>query len=390
MIHPSVQSNTAGAPHGHRLAVTSSPVPENRALFQWDSTIGREFVSHPLIRGGHLQTLLSLTGRLSPCVNSQLHWVELPDGDRLALRDDQPKDFQLGDPCVMIVHGICGCSESGYMLRLSAHFTALGVRVFRLNLRGCGVGAPAAKSITHAGRSDDLLQALQFISQYVPVGALSVIGISLGGNQLLRAFGMLEQHSNPEVRSLRERVHRIAAISPPIDLVYCSDHLMKWSLRPYGKFFIRQLLSRVPDALVDAPEIVAAKRRVPRTLREFDERVTAPLGGFRDVRDYYDQSAAMHWLGNITVPTLVLAADDDPIVPFASLQPLRDRPASDWVRLVSTRGGGHVGFLARGKQRFWMDGLLERWFEFKPKPESAESHQRQDFPHPFDRFLQNG
>ncbi len=327
-----------------------------------------DFIAHPLIRGGHLQTLWSLTGTTRPQPNSLLHWVELDQGDKLAMLEDRPETYEQGDACLLLVHGICGSAETNYMLRLAAKFTSLGVRVFRLNLRGCGAGSAASKTITHAGRSDDVLAALTFISRLAPTGSLSAIGISMGGNQVLRAFGTIHEHPNAEVRELSARVHRIAAVSPPVDLKHCSDHLMKWPLRPYGYFFIRQLLKRIPEALVDAPEILAASRKVPRTLREFDDRVTAPMSGFRDAIEYYDWAAAKNYVHKITVPTMVLASDDDPIVPAESLRSLRE-PGLKHVHLVSTRGGGHVGFLARGQQRFWMDELLQRWFAFKPRRE---------------------
>ncbi len=86
---------------------------------------------------------------------------------------------------------------------------------------------------------------------------------------------------------------------------------MQWRLRPYGYFFIRQLLKRIPETLVAAPEILAAKRKLPRTLREFDDRVTAPLGGFASALEYYEWAAAKNFVHAITVPTLVLASDDD-------------------------------------------------------------------------------
>ncbi len=331
------------------------------------SLLDPDFIAHPLIRGGHLQTLWSLTGTAPQEANSQLHWVDLGQGDKLAMLEDQPADDLSGAPCLLLVHGICGCAESNYMLRLASRFTSLGVRVFRLNLRGCGAGSSATKTITHAGRSDDVLAALSYIARLTPTSSLSAIGISMGGNQVLRAFGTIQDHADAAVRDLTTRVHRIAAVSPPIDLKQCSDHLMKWQLRPYGYFFIRQLLTRIPEALVAAPEILAAKRKVPRTLREFDDRVTAPLSGFSDAIEYYDWAAAKNYVHNITVPTLVLASDDDPIVPAASLSSLHGTSLNP-VHLVSTRGGGHVGFLARGQQRFWMDELLQRWFAFKPKP----------------------
>ncbi len=139
-------------------------------MTDFDSLYGTDFVAHPFIRGGHLQTLWSLTGTTPYEADSQLHWVELDHGDRLALIEDQPASYVAGNPCMLIVHGICGSSESNYMHRLASRFTTLGMRVFRLNLRGCGIGSSATKTITHAGRSDDVLAALAYIARLVPEG----------------------------------------------------------------------------------------------------------------------------------------------------------------------------------------------------------------------------
>ena len=136
-------------------------------------------------------------------------------------------------------------------------------------------------------------------------------------------------------------------------------------MRPYNRFFIRYLLKRRPEALKDHAAVVAAIERPPKTMRELDDRVTAPLAGYENAVDYYQRTAASRVLGSVQVPTLILAATDDPIVPVACFDHAARANWSDSIRLVITRGGGHVGFIGRGAQRHWMDGLLARWFEFE-------------------------
>ncbi len=342
---------------GDRAAVCEPP-PELEHL------LDPPFVAHRWIVGGHLQSVMSLRARELKRLRPDIRWVDLPDGDRLAILDDCPDGWLPGDASVMVVHGLCGCSAAPYMLRLASRFTDQGVRVFRLNLRGCGEGVGAAKQITHAGRSGDVVAALACVAELTQQGPISAVGVSLGGNQLLRAFGLLGSESNDDAAVWLPRIHRIAAISPPLDLKLCSDNMERRVMRPYNRFFIRYLLERAPAALRDHPLVTEALRCLPKTMRQLDDRVTAPLGGFRDALDYYHHTTAHRILSGIQVPTLILAASDDPIVPVACFDADARTSWSDCVRMIVTRGGGHVGFIGRGTQRHWMDGLLDRWFEF--------------------------
>jgi len=325
------------------------------------------FIPHPMIPGGHLQSIMSLRARGLSLLAPTRRWVMLPDGDRLVMMDDKPASWQPGDASVMVVHGLCGCSDSPYMLRLASRFTAQGVRVFRLNLRGCGVGIGHAQKITHAGRSDDVTAAISAMAELTQSGSLSVVGVSLGGNQLLRAFGMIgrdESELPSKILTWLPRVRRIVAISPPIDLHRCSDSMGRKRMRPYNRFFIKHLLTTVSDELRSNEIIIAALRKLPQTMRELDERVTAPLAGYAGAPDYYQSTAATRVMHHVKVPTLILAANDDPIVPVTCFGHVIRSSWPQCVRLIVTNGGGHVGFIGQGDQRHWMDGLIDRWFDF--------------------------
>lgn len=334
------------------------------------------FTPHRWVAGGHLQTVLSLSARDLRRLSPKLQWVDLADGDQLAMLDDVPPGWKPGAPSLLVIHGLCGCSESPYMLRFASRFTDQGVRVFRLNLRGCGVGLGAASKITHAGRSGDVVAAIKAIARLTHEGPIAAIGVSLGGNQLLRAMGLAASEAQSQcpgdsatadsALDWHQRIYRIAAISPPIDLKRCSDNMQRLSLRPYNRFFIKHLLERVPEALRDHASITDALRTFPKTMRELDDRVTAPLAGYRDALEYYDHTAAKHVIDQVQVPALILSASNDPIVPVACFEHATRERWPDYVRLIITRCGGHVGFIGRGQQRHWMDGLLDRWFQFEP------------------------
>ncbi len=325
------------------------------------------FVPHPLIRGGHLQTILSLRGPQGSELQPRLHWVTLDDGDALALHDDLPIRWVPGDPSVMLIHGLCGCRLSPYMIRLAHRFTRLGVRVFRLEQRGCGLAHDRCGKITHAGRSDDCLAALARIAELTGEGPIAAVGVSLGGNQLLLAAGRIGAglDSRPP---WADRWTRLVAVSPPIDLVRCSANMQRPLLRGYNRYFIGHLMRRLPTHVRQSPELMSrCVRPWPKTLRELDDRITAPLSGFGGADDYYTRCSSTGLIDAIKVDSLILTAADDPIVPvdcFTAIAPrIADHRA---VRLMIAPGGGHVGFVARGSERFWMDRVIEQWCSAAP------------------------
>lgn len=319
------------------------------------------FDPHPVYRGGHLQTIVSVrstkTARLSP----RKHVVPVSDGDSIVLHEDRPAEWREGGTSILLVHGLSGCYLAPYMIRLAENFMGRGTRVFRMDMRGCGAAARLTSNLAHAGRSDDVIAALDVIARLTSSGPIGAIGVSLGAGQLLRAVGRIGQSVSTEPDWFT-RLERIAAVAPPLDLRRCSDNMQRLVLRPYNYYFIRALISRAPAGVrqrADFQERIAGPR--PRTLRELDDRITAPLSGFVDSADYYAQSSAHLVTRHNRVRTLVLASEDDPIVPIGCFV---DDPSiwPDATRLVVTRTGGHVGFVDRTK-RCWMDEALTAWFD---------------------------
>ncbi len=319
-----------------------------------------EFRQHLFIRGGHLQTIASIQPIRGVSLPTEQHVLALGDGDSVVLHDDRPQSWRPGEPSLMLLHGLCGCHGSPYMLRLAESFFRRGVRVFRLDMRGCGAGASLAKQLTHAGRSDDVIDALAEVARRTEAGKIGAIGVSLGGNQLLRAMGRLGAGVDPAGDWMR-RIDRVAAVSPPVDLERCSQNMERWTLRPYNFYFIRLLLSRVPQQVRQRSDYQRAINQPrPKTLRQLDDRFTAPLSGFRDATEYYEHSSAMKVTHHNKVRTLVIAAADDPMVPVESFTDGKVA-WSDSTQLLVSPQGGHVGFIDRARKS-WMDEVLLRWF----------------------------
>lgn len=319
-----------------------------------------QFRSHRLIRGGHLQTIFSVgRSEVSP-QNTVQHIVELPDKDAVVLHDDQPTGWKPGQTSLLLIHGLSGCHGSPYMIRLANRFVAAGWRTFRMDMRGCGAAWGLARQLNHAGRSEDVLLGLDHIAGLTRSGAIHAFGVSLGANQLLRAMGRIGQGSDSRPDWFG-RLKRIAAVVPPLDLQRCSDNMQRWSRRPYNYYFIRQLLARVPKLVGqrdDCQRFLAGPR--PSTLRELDDQMTAPMSGFADAAEYYAHASSCNVLAGNRVETLIVAAQDDPIVPIDCFTNVADE-LPPTTKLLISPGGGHNGFIGPAKQS-WLDSCMTDWF----------------------------
>jgi predicted alpha/beta-fold hydrolase len=281
--------------------------------------------------------------------------VELDDGDALVLHEDRPAGWRTGDRAALLIHGLGGCHESGYMQRIAHKLAAHGVRAFRLDLRGCGAGTALARLPYHSGRSDDATASIHAIEQLAPDSPLAVVGFSLGGNITLKLAGELAGRPCGNL-------DRAMAVCPPVDLAACSRHISLPKNRMYDRYFVGLLLGQLavrrrhvrnaPAGLFLSP---------PRTLWEFDNGYTAVVSGFGTADNYYAQASSLPLLAHIRLPTLVLSARDDPLIPPDALERASLPPA---VRLHMSDAGGHLGFVGQGRidpDRRWMDWRVIEW-----------------------------
>lgn len=321
------------------------------------------FEPHRWWRGGHLQTLVGVRSGAPIKLAPQRHAVDVSDNDVIVLHEDRPDSWRSGDPCMLLVHGLSGCHAAPYMMRLADQFLGMGMRVFRMDMRGCGAASGLCQQVTHAGRSEDIIAALGFIAELSLDGPLYVSAISMGGNQTLRGLGRIGGGHDPTPEWF-SRLQSAAVVAPPIDLARCSRNMNRLRMRPYNYYFIRSLLSRVPQRVADREDYQQQRRKGrPKTLWQLDDQITAPLSGFRDAEEYYHESSAARVIEHVPVPTLVLVAEDDPLVPIGCFVD----PSAQWsseVELLIAKNGGHVGFIDR-QRRCWMDHVLLRWFQHR-------------------------
>ena len=278
--------------------------------------------------GGHLQTIYASLRR-PPRINlERIRW-ETPDGDFIDV------DFA-GEAAatrrVVLFHGLEGCSDSHYARTIAAHATRRGWRVAIPHWRGCSGEANRTPRAYHSGDTDEVHWLLQKLK---PEGA---IGISLGGNALLKWLGE---------RGTAAPLRRAAAVSAPIDLPAAGHALDRGLNRHlYTRHFLGTLKPKSLAKLERFPGLYnAAKVRAARSFRDFDNTVTAPLHGFRDVDHYWSAASSGPWLERICVPTLLLNARNDPFLPEHALLAAARR-AAPCVVLEFPRTGGHVGFIS--------------------------------------------
>ena len=262
---------------------------------------------------------------------------QTPDADFIDV-DWQDATHQKADsaPMLVLFHGLEGSSRSHYALAFASFAKAQGWAFVVPHFRGCGGEINRAPRAYHSGDFEEIgwiLQRLRRCSRR----ALMVVGVSLGGNALLR----WAQEAGSQATGVASAV---ASVSAPVDLA-ASGHAMgqgfnRWV---YTRMFLNSMKPRAMQKLAQYPGLFSAQALLAsRTLFEFDNVFTAPLHGFHDTADYWQQASAKPHLARIRLPTLLLNAQNDPFVPAASLPKAGDM--GQYVQLWQPPHGGHVGF----------------------------------------------
>ncbi len=291
--------------------------------------------------GPHAQTLGARILRSKSKVVCQRERMELPDGDFLDLDWVTSVEGNVvgeGAPLVIVLHGLEGSAQSGYAVQLYRELTKRGLQAVGLNFRGCSGEPNRVPRAYHSGETGDLARVVEFLHESYPGRPLGSVGVSLGGNVLLKYLG--------EKREQRRAVVAAAAISVPYDLSAGADHVERGFSRTYRAFLVRKLKRKVRAKLhVMNGQIDVSSALAARTFREFDEAVIVPIHGFEDAEDYYRQSSSDQFLGSIKVPTLLVHSLDDPFLPEDAV-PLGAGEASSYIKTAFTANGGHVGFVS--------------------------------------------
>jgi predicted alpha/beta-fold hydrolase len=333
------------------------------------------FQPHPLLRNPHAQTVAyTFWPRRFPRLPRSIpREFETEPGTRIRGQchwQSRPRER----PTLVLVHGLEGSSESRYMLGIAECAFAAGWNAVRLNQRNCGGTESFTPTLYNSGLSGDYRAVLTELIERDSLLEIFFAGYSMGGNLVLKMAGELAGGAPRQLRG-------IAAVCPALELAQCVDAVGLPSNFVYQGHFVRGLKDRMrrKAKLFPGKFDLGPMARV-RTLREFDDVITATYCGFRDASDYYARSSALQVAGKIRVPTLVLTAQDDPFVPFESFSD----PAiakNSYIRLIAPVHGGHCAFISpyRGEGRFWAEARVMEFF--KELSAVAFDHEKIEEPH---------
>ena len=310
------------------------------------------FRPHPWLRGGHVQTLAAffLPRRIElPAAEPRL--IEVEPGVPVLCHCHWQRDRK--SLTLIIVHGLEGSSESQYMLSIAGKGLAAGMNVVRMNQRNCGGMDHCAPTLYNSSRSADVAAVARNLVERDRIPGFVLVGFSMGGNLVLKLAGEWGSNGPPEFRG-------VAAVCAAVNLAAGADALHEPANRIYEYYFLLQLFQRFRRKVRLFPGSFDASRlRGVKTLRDFDDRVTAYYCDFAGADDYYARAAAANIVGRIARPALVIHAANDPFIRI--LPETRQTLLSNHnITYIETEDGGHCAFIGERDGDPSYDG---RWAE---------------------------
>lgn len=334
------------------------------------------FVPHRIWRGGHRQTIaahLSLARRrtLRKALADSAAQIETrlfqTEADTQVLAHCQwqsdDRSVRAKHPTLILVHGLEGSSVGIYMLGTGSKAFARGFNVVRLNMRNCGDTEHLTPTLYNSGITADVRGVVTELLERDKLASIFIAGFSMGGNVVLKFVGELGENAPPGLKAC-------CAVSPSLDLAACASAIERRSNLIYQTRFVKSLRARMQRKNKLFPGVYdLSNLKNVRTVRQFDETFTAPYGGYANANDYYDKASAIRNIANINIPTLIITAQDDTFIPFASFQneAINNNPN---IILLAPKHGGHVAFLADKAEpavasgdRFWAEYRIVEFCE---------------------------
>ncbi len=308
-----------------------------------------------LLRNRHLMTLTPrywLRGPLLGGIPSESRSFTTAPDTQLVGYCHWQRDRQ-SSQTVILVHGLEGCSESHYMRGIAAKAFRAGLNVIRMNQRTCGGTEHLTPTLYNSGLSGDYRAIVQELATKDGLQQIWLAGYSMGGNLVLKAAG--------ELGKTEPALAGVIAVCPNIDPTQCVIALERPHNRIYHQHFLARLKARLrrKAALTPGKWDLTGLDKITR-ISVFDDRYTAPDGGYKNGADYYDRSGARHVLHDIAVPTTVITAQDDPFIPYEMFAH-RAFKMNGRIRLIAPRHGGHCGFFQRrrpSEDRYWAENRI--------------------------------
>ena len=318
--------------------------------------IDSEFKPAWWLTNSHAQTVFrTLTNRVSAPIDNTER-LELPDGDFIDLAwavNGLPQDA----PLIVLLHGLGGGVSSPYVGGLLRSFNQAGYRGVLMHFRGASHEPNRLPWAYHSGDTADFSYFLEELNRREPSTAKAVVGVSLGGNILLKWLG--ETGSQSLIQSA-------VAVSVPFQLHTVADCVNQGFSRIYQVSLLRGLREVFLKKLAVVNTLMPLSTHdlwSLKTLRSFDQRITAPLHGFPSVDAYYQYASSKQYLKGIATPTLIIHAKDDPFM-LPDVVPKEDELSAD-ITLELSQQGGHVGFISGeifGRPEYWLEQRIARFF----------------------------
>ena len=313
-----------------------------------------EFEPHPLLKNGHAMTIAAaLVPRKFKIQPAEARRFKVEEGSFLLGHCHWQPRKRRDAPVLVLVHGLEGSSDSNYMRGIAEKAFHRGFHVVRLNQRNCGGTEALTPTLYNSGMSGDYRAVFEEFSNGDGFEQIFLAGYSMGGNLVTKVAGEFGA-------SVPKALRGVCAVCPALDLAACADALERTENYLYQRRFVSGLMERYARKQKMFPDRYRLNGLGPvRTVRQFDDVITAPQFGYRDAQDYYEHVGAKRVAAQIRVPFLMITAQDDPFVPYASFvaAKISGNPA---IRFIAPLHGVHCGFISKhfGPERFWAEQRL--------------------------------
>lgn len=323
-------------------------------MFQSSDFKPAKWLSNP-----HVQTMLAKylnRKEIVPTVNEVL---ELPDGDFVDLAWTEIPQANNTKPIIVLLHGLQGSQHSHYIKSMFKAIKQQGWIAVLVHFRGCGGKPNRLAHSYHSGYTYDIHYFSEQLKTRYPQCKLAIIGYSLGGNVLTKYLA--EAENSPYVCA--------TVICAPLHLASCSAKINSGSSKTYQKYLIDMLQhsteEKIKLGLIKHISLNALKQL--KTMRDFDNSVTAPLNGFTSAEHYYNESSGINVLSAITQPCLIIHAEDDPFLSHEHITNIHSLPEN--ITFEISTHGGHVGFLSNNtthkgfKPIYWLETRVPKFLQ---------------------------
>jgi predicted alpha/beta-fold hydrolase len=330
-----------------------------------------EFEPHALLQNAHAMTIAAafLPRRFTlPLAEQRLFQVD--PYSRLLAHCHWQEGKRLDAPVIVIVHGLEGSSDSNYVRGVAEKAFHRGFHVVRMNQRNCGGSEAFTPTLYNSGMSGDYRAVFEELANGDGFERIFFVGYSMGGNLVTKMAG---EFGDAAPRALRG----VCAVCPALNLSACADELERWDNLLYQRRFVAGLMARYERKAKMFPERYSRNGfGAIRTVREFDDAITAPCFGYRDAEEYYEAAGAKKVVGQVRVPMLLITAEDDPFVPYVSFLAARVEQNPS-IRFLAPEHGGHCAFVSNksGAERFWAEQRIVEFCDRVSRQPAQAAHE---------------